>query len=148
MVSKVIIALVGLVALVAADSFESFERYSRPRFSSGSAESFESGEARYNFDWASTTLPPATTSDTRRLGTARTPRDPTSSTSRGRPLRRWPSALLTTTDTSPRSPTPVRLSSPTPSNPTSPVRLPGGSTMAPTSPSKSSKGRERNILIR
>ncbi|XP_066948481.1 pro-resilin-like [Macrobrachium rosenbergii] len=52
MVAKVTFALLGLVALVAADSFESFERYSRPRFSSGSAESFESGEARYNFDWA------------------------------------------------------------------------------------------------
>ncbi|XP_064122590.1 pro-resilin-like [Macrobrachium nipponense] len=52
MVAKVAIALLGLVALVAADSFESFERYSRPRFSSGSAESFESGEARYNFNWA------------------------------------------------------------------------------------------------
>ncbi|XP_066948488.1 pro-resilin-like isoform X2 [Macrobrachium rosenbergii] len=49
---QVVFALLGLVALVAADSFESFERYSRPRFSSGSAESFESGEARYNFNWA------------------------------------------------------------------------------------------------
>ncbi|XP_066948475.1 pro-resilin-like [Macrobrachium rosenbergii] len=52
MVAKVVFALLGLVALVAADSFESFERYSAPRFSSGSAESFESGEARYNFNWA------------------------------------------------------------------------------------------------
>ncbi|XP_064123076.1 uncharacterized protein LOC135227129 [Macrobrachium nipponense] len=148
MVSKVIIALVGLVALVAADSFESFERYSRPRFSSGSAESFESGEARYNFDWAVNHPPSRNDFGHQEAGDGENTQGsyfvhlPTAA------CRRWPSALLTTTDTSPRSPTPVRLSSPTPSNPTSPVRLPGGSTMAPTSPSKSLKGHERNMLLR
>ncbi|XP_066948495.1 uncharacterized protein [Macrobrachium rosenbergii] len=56
--SKVALVVLGLAALVAADSFESFERYSyspprpRVRFSSGSDESYESTEARYNFDWA------------------------------------------------------------------------------------------------
>ncbi|XP_064122580.1 pro-resilin-like [Macrobrachium nipponense] len=58
MPSKVILVVLGLAALVAADSFESFERYSyapprpRARFSSGSDESYESSEARYNFNWA------------------------------------------------------------------------------------------------
>ncbi|XP_068210671.1 pro-resilin-like [Palaemon carinicauda] len=56
MPSKIALVVLGLAALVAADSFESFERYSysppRPRYSSGSSESFESGEAKYNFNWA------------------------------------------------------------------------------------------------
>ncbi|XP_066948469.1 pro-resilin-like [Macrobrachium rosenbergii] len=53
MISKVTLVFLGMAALVAADSFESFERYAPPRrFSSGSVESFESGEAKYNFNWA------------------------------------------------------------------------------------------------
>ncbi|XP_064122574.1 pro-resilin-like [Macrobrachium nipponense] len=53
MISKVTLVFLGMAALVVADSFESFERYAPPRrFSSGSAESFESGEAKYNFNWA------------------------------------------------------------------------------------------------
>ncbi|XP_066948489.1 pro-resilin-like [Macrobrachium rosenbergii] len=53
MMAKVLAVFLGLAALVSADSFERYS-YSAPRarFSSGSAESFESGEARYNFNWA------------------------------------------------------------------------------------------------
>ncbi|XP_068210649.1 cuticle protein 19-like [Palaemon carinicauda] len=55
MVSKVLIVVLGLAALVAADdSFERY-RYAAPRLSSASRESFESfesGEAKYNFNWA------------------------------------------------------------------------------------------------
>ncbi|XP_066948463.1 pro-resilin-like [Macrobrachium rosenbergii] len=55
MVSKVILVVLGLAALVAADdSFERY-RYAPPRLSSASRESFESfesGEAKYNFNWA------------------------------------------------------------------------------------------------
>ncbi|XP_068209962.1 pro-resilin-like [Palaemon carinicauda] len=47
MYTKVIFVL-GLAAMVAAGSFESYE-YSRR---GSSEESYESGEARYNFNWA------------------------------------------------------------------------------------------------
>ncbi|XP_063601413.1 pro-resilin-like [Penaeus indicus] len=42
--------LLGLAAIAAADSFESYEY--RPPQSRSSEESYESGEARYNFQWA------------------------------------------------------------------------------------------------
>ncbi|XP_042890968.1 pro-resilin-like isoform X3 [Penaeus japonicus] len=49
--AKVLI-LLGLAAIAAADSRESYE-YQPPRFSSEeSAESYESSEAKYNFNWA------------------------------------------------------------------------------------------------
>ncbi|XP_068209953.1 pro-resilin-like isoform X2 [Palaemon carinicauda] len=43
-----VIFVLGLAAMVAAGSFESFE-YARR---GSSEESYESGEARYNFNWA------------------------------------------------------------------------------------------------
>ncbi|XP_037802381.1 pro-resilin-like [Penaeus monodon] len=42
--------LLGLAAIAAADSFESYEY--RPPQRRSSEESYESGEARYNFQWA------------------------------------------------------------------------------------------------
>ncbi|XP_068210638.1 pro-resilin-like [Palaemon carinicauda] len=49
--SKVLLVVLGLAALVAADSRETYS-YAAPRTSSGSEESFESGEVKYNFNWA------------------------------------------------------------------------------------------------
>ncbi|XP_064123092.1 pro-resilin-like isoform X2 [Macrobrachium nipponense] len=137
MVAKVIIALVGLVALVAADSFESFERYSRPRFSSGSAESFESGEARYNFDWAVNHGPSRNNFGHQEAGDGENTQG---SYFVHPPDGRLQKVAFRASDDDGYI-AEVTYSGeaqfPTPSNPTSPVRLPGGSTMAPTSPSKS-----------
>ncbi|XP_063601423.1 cuticle protein 7-like [Penaeus indicus] len=47
--AKVLI-LLGLAAIAAADSFESFEY--RPPQHRSSEESYESGEAKYDFQWA------------------------------------------------------------------------------------------------
>ncbi|XP_066948518.1 pro-resilin-like [Macrobrachium rosenbergii] len=47
--AKIIIVVLGLAAMVAADSRESFE-YAPRRGSS--EESYESGEAKYSFNWA------------------------------------------------------------------------------------------------
>ncbi|XP_037802466.1 pro-resilin-like isoform X1 [Penaeus monodon] len=47
--AKVLI-LLGLAALAAADSFESYEY--RPPQRRSSEESYESGEAKYDFNWA------------------------------------------------------------------------------------------------
>ncbi|XP_064122594.1 pro-resilin-like [Macrobrachium nipponense] len=49
--AKVLLVVLGLAALVAADSRETYS-YAAPRASSGSEESFESGEVKYNFNWA------------------------------------------------------------------------------------------------
>ncbi|KAK8383837.1 hypothetical protein O3P69_015934 [Scylla paramamosain] len=46
-----ILILLGLAALAAADR-GGFRRYHAPRRSSESFESFESSEAKYNFQWA------------------------------------------------------------------------------------------------
>ncbi|XP_063601164.1 pro-resilin-like [Penaeus indicus] len=43
--------LLGMVAFAASSSFESYE-YRPPRFQRSSEESYESGEAKYNFNWA------------------------------------------------------------------------------------------------
>ncbi|XP_042885418.1 pro-resilin-like isoform X2 [Penaeus japonicus] len=43
--------LLGLAAIAAADSFESYE-YRPPQRRYSSEESYESGEAKYDFDWA------------------------------------------------------------------------------------------------
>ncbi|XP_066948456.1 pro-resilin-like [Macrobrachium rosenbergii] len=48
--SKIIFVVLGLAALAAADSRETYS-YAAPRASSGSEESFESGEVKYNFNW-------------------------------------------------------------------------------------------------
>ncbi|XP_068210640.1 pro-resilin-like [Palaemon carinicauda] len=49
--AKVILVVLGLAALAAADSRETYS-YSAPRASASSEESFESTEAKYNFNWA------------------------------------------------------------------------------------------------
>ncbi|XP_064123070.1 cuticle protein 8-like [Macrobrachium nipponense] len=49
--SKVLLVVLGLAALVVADSRETYS-YAAPRGSSESQESLESGEVKYNFNWA------------------------------------------------------------------------------------------------
>ncbi|XP_068209973.1 cuticle protein 7-like [Palaemon carinicauda] len=49
--SMVIFVVLGLAALAAADSRERYS-YAAPRASSSSEESYESSEAKYNFNWA------------------------------------------------------------------------------------------------
>ncbi|XP_068209968.1 cuticle protein 7-like isoform X1 [Palaemon carinicauda] len=51
MIMKVLLVALGLAALVAADSRERYA-YAAPRASSSSEESYESSEAKYNFNWA------------------------------------------------------------------------------------------------